>query len=254
VVVSLLLSVVSAVRAAVVLVRTAREVGLRPWAAFRLQLLMGASPPIEALERNACLELKCHVERPPPALVRRLCGCLRENTSLRELDFSDCVLGARGMTILSRALVDAAKADRPMLSSLQKLSLKGCEMGPAGMSALCEYLAIRLPLELETLDLSDNKLGDDGLITLAQTLKGRGNWRALRDVSLQGNLSKAAGRIDEVADALAAAVKVSYHLRSLSVDKPLDEHPKLLKQVKEKEGLASYDTLTLYGYFNTIGW
>lgn len=120
-------------------------------------------------------------------------------SSLHELDVSACGLSPDGARVLA-----AAARDRPLRAlildgndklaghldevlggldplGLHALSLQGCGLGPGDLRPLVDAATARL-LELQSLELADNELGDDGIERLATS-----RFAALRHLDLTGN-------------------------------------------------------------------
>ena len=83
--------------------------------------------------------------------------------SLQDLSFYKSRIGPQGATALAPALTKRA------LPSITRLSLCGNPLGDVGVAALLP--ALRLPL-LEKLDLSDTRIGDEGVASLTQLSAG----------------------------------------------------------------------------------
>jgi len=82
-----------------------------------------------------------------------------QNPVLARLCLQGTNLGADGVLGLARGLV--------VNSTLVFLDLAGCDLGPRGAAAVAEAL---LPSGIEELNMSDNKMGDEGLMAIADAL------------------------------------------------------------------------------------
>ncbi|XP_048051929.1 NACHT, LRR and PYD domains-containing protein 12-like isoform X2 [Megalobrama amblycephala] len=121
------------------------------------ELLQKLLPVVEA-SRSAVLN-GCNITAEGCAA---LALALRSNSHLKEVDLSVNKIGGRGLTLLSDGLKDPH-------CKLEKLKLYDCNITDEGCAALTS--ALRSNSHLRELNLSDNKIGDEGLTLLSDGLK-----------------------------------------------------------------------------------
>ncbi|XP_048051933.1 NACHT, LRR and PYD domains-containing protein 12-like isoform X5 [Megalobrama amblycephala] len=143
-----------------------------------------------------------------------LTSALRSNSHLRELDLSMNKIGGRGLTRLSDGLKDPH-------CKLEKLKLIQCNITDKGCAALAS--ALRSNSHLRELDLTVNKIGDEGLMLLSDGLMDP-NCKLEKLMLSQCNITA------EGCAALVSALRSNSHLRELdlSMNKIGDEGLMLL--------------------------
>ncbi|XP_048020981.1 NACHT, LRR and PYD domains-containing protein 12-like [Megalobrama amblycephala] len=130
-----------------------------------------------------------------------LASALRSNSHLRELYLFENNIGGAGLTLLSDGLKDPH-------CKLEKLRLFDCNITAEGCAALAS--ALRSNSHLRELDLTQNKIGDKGLMLLSDGLKDpHCKLEKLRlnncDITAEG------------CAALASALRSNSHLRELNL-------------------------------------
>ena len=97
---------------------------------------------------------------------------LKGNTALQTLDVSDNEIGPAGCTALAMALGGN--------NTLQTLNLRCNEVGNEGCKALANLLLENnSKIALQVLDLSHNRISDDGFVALVRALEENGTLRRL---------------------------------------------------------------------------
>ncbi|XP_051763715.1 NACHT, LRR and PYD domains-containing protein 12-like isoform X4 [Ctenopharyngodon idella] len=130
-----------------------------------------------------------------------LTSALRSNSHLRKLDLPDNKIGDEGLTLLSDGLKDPH-------CKLEKLTLFDCNITAEGCAALAS--ALRSNSHLRKVDLSENKIGDEGLMLLSDGLKDP--HCKLEKLKLYDcNIT------DEGCAALTSALRSNSHLRELNL-------------------------------------
>ena len=106
--------------------------------------------------------------------LKKLCNALKTNNSVKEIDFTNCKFGDDGLKVLVEAL-----SINPTKNAL-KLNLSGNNIGPEGIKKLVDKLAIKREdyykkkiqpfIKLEELNLSNNPLTKQGVVTLSKAI------------------------------------------------------------------------------------
>ncbi|XP_051729705.1 NACHT, LRR and PYD domains-containing protein 12-like isoform X1 [Ctenopharyngodon idella] len=160
------------------------------------EVLQKLLPVVEA-SRSAQLN-KCDITAEGCAA---LASALRSNSHLRELSLSVNKIGGRGLTLLSDGLKDPH-------CKLEKLWLFYCDITAESCAALAS--ALRSNSHLRELDLTQNKIGDKGLMLLSDGLKDphcklEKLWLFYCDITAKS------------CAALASALRSNSHLRELDL-------------------------------------
>jgi Ran GTPase-activating protein (RanGAP) involved in mRNA processing and transport len=134
------------------------------------------------------------------ALTKALAAVLKENSTIKEIDIDlhGNHIGGEGAAALAGLKVN---------SSLQTLNLTWNKIGDDGAVALAAGLKVNS--SLQTLNLTWNKIGDEGAVALAEALKDN---KSLQTLALCKNQIG-----DEGAKALAGALKVNSSVRHLNL-------------------------------------
>uniref|UniRef100_A0A0G4FJJ2 Uncharacterized protein n=1 Tax=Chromera velia CCMP2878 TaxID=1169474 RepID=A0A0G4FJJ2_9ALVE len=90
--------------------------------------------------------------------------------SLLHLDVSNCLLGPEGVDVLMKALAGGGPGSS---CKLQSLKMRNTEAGPEGARALGDAMKGGILFFLESLDLSDNSIQQEGLQGVAEGVASR---------------------------------------------------------------------------------
>jgi hypothetical protein len=134
---------------------------------------MGWGLPLRAISNNAIAQLKVDFEL-LPAQLRSLASVMKENTSLRKIDLSNCKMDDEGCLILAPALTK--------LTIVNRLDLDNNKIGDQGLEDLSK--AFPEMKSLTTLYLSNNKIGDKGMEKFSHALP---EMKALNRLDLDNN-------------------------------------------------------------------
>ncbi|XP_067260689.1 ribonuclease inhibitor-like isoform X2 [Chanodichthys erythropterus] len=160
-----------------------------------------------------------------------LTSALRSNSHLRELDLSDNKIGGEGLTLLSDGLKD-------LHCKLEKLTLFDCNITTEGCAALTS--ALRSNSHLREVDLSENKIGDEGLTLLSDGLK-------YPHCKLEKLKLYDCNIADEGCAALTSALRSDSHLRELNLsDNKIGDEGLTLLSDGLKDPHCKLEKLTLY--------
>ncbi|XP_067260695.1 ribonuclease inhibitor-like isoform X6 [Chanodichthys erythropterus] len=161
-----------------------------------------------------------------------LTSALRSNSHLRELDLSDNKIGGEGLTLLSDGLKD-------LHCKLEKLTLFDCNITTEGCAALTS--ALRSNSHLREVDLSENKIGDEGLTLLSDGLK-------YPHCKLEKLKLYDCNIADEGCAALTSALRSDSHLRELNLsDNKIGDEGLTLLSDGLKDPHCKLEKLTLWG-------
>ncbi|XP_048052028.1 NACHT, LRR and PYD domains-containing protein 12-like isoform X2 [Megalobrama amblycephala] len=130
-----------------------------------------------------------------------LASAMRSNSHLRELNLSENKIRDKGLMLLSDGLKDPH-------CKLEKLKLSRCNITAEGCAALAS--ALRSNSHLRELDLTGNKIGDEGLTLLSYGLKDP-HCKLEKLMLCRCNIT------DEGCAALASALRSNSHLRELDL-------------------------------------
>jgi Ran GTPase-activating protein (RanGAP) involved in mRNA processing and transport len=184
------------------------------FAAFRLDLSRTGALLAHVHRSSALKRLSFAGVELSDAALASVAQCVCQSRSIAELDLESCALRASGVALLAAQLGDGAACALTLLNlacngrlgdagasaiaapvahgRLQRLSLAHCGVASAGGAALGAALAAPA-CALTHLDVSHNRIGDDGASAVVRALHSNGTLQAL---SLAGN---------PIGDAVAAA-------------------------------------------------
>jgi Ran GTPase-activating protein (RanGAP) involved in mRNA processing and transport len=194
------------------------------WSPGAVTQVLAACPELRALELDAAcrrvdetvssllgsatlrLRSLTALTRMAPATVSDLLAPQLTRSTLRRLVLANCGIGPEGAKALSKALRPSEEGAPP--SPLRHLNVYGCGIGASGAKWLAE--ALRCNRTLRGLDLGFNEIGDEGAIAVARALS-RGN-ATLVELSLSRNGIQLDG-----AREIAACLALNGNLQILSL-------------------------------------
>ena len=203
-----------------------------PWSAGAVTQLLNAAPELKAVELDlACRKLKedilgllvepvvrprsltCINKMEPATAIKMLAPVLK-STQLRRLDLTGTAVGPDGADAICLSLspeVRPGVAATPHLPPLKYLSLRGCRLGRNG--AVSVALMLRNNPIIRGVDVSLNRLGDEGCIEMAHALcRTRGGNATLKTLLMARN-----GMTEISAAAVAEVIETNTCLEVLSV-------------------------------------
>ena len=96
--------------------------------------------------------------------AQHVAALLRKHTSLKCLDVGACGLGAEGATLIADAIADAPHG-------LESLSMYYNSIEDSGAIALANAIAHHEHVALTSLDISDNRIGNEGVLALLDAVQ-----------------------------------------------------------------------------------
>jgi len=213
-------------------IKSVRNAYGTPWAAGAVTQLLEAAPELKLFECDlACRKLRedmlallnepvirprcltCINKIEPATAIEKLAPALK-TTQLRRLILTNTAIGPESCDAICQALSPETRPGAmasPTLPPLKYLSLRGCRLGRDG--AVSVSLLLRNNPVLRGLDMSFNRLGDEGCLELAHALcRSRGGNDSLRTMLMARN-----GITEISAVAIAEMIDTNQYLEVLNI-------------------------------------
>ena len=186
-------------------------------------------------------ELVIYNNRITPKALVSLVENLQENECLRILNLTKNEIGDEGAMVLSELLA--------VNNTLTEINLEGTQISDQGVSFMMRALRLNKNLQLESISLLDNNIGDEGTFAIGEFLETNPNLKTLK-VSCR--------IIDDGAKNLGKALAKNTHLQNLILSLNVSSVLTSEKRAKIKQMLieiarglvrnTTLTTLTLRGF------